>query len=144
MDPSTEPCVTPPRKAETTPEPGSKPSGETRKESPRKPDRTHQLAPDSPKDAKREAPQVSACKSSKERAEECTRERLKKHRQEMAGRVWIPDMWGQECFLKDWKDCNVFDRSLVPKGLLSAREALVEECRKTANSNRPLRIEKSC
>jgi hypothetical protein len=112
-------------------------------DSPRKPEKTHEW--DLPKDAKREAPPAVGCTvSEKESTEECTRERLKKHRQEMAGQVWIPDIWGQECFLKDWKDSNVFDRSLVPKGLVSARDALIEECRRTANSNRSIRIQKSC
>lgn len=119
-------------------------TSDTKNDSPCKPEKTHE--PDLPKDVKREASPAVECTVSnkKESAEECTRERLKKHRQEMAGRVWIPDMWGQEGFLKDWKDCNVFDRSLVPKGLISARDALVEECRRTANSKRPIRIQKSC
>ena len=38
------------------------------------------------------------------------RERLKRHRTEVA-EVWIPDMWGQEHFLKDWIDCTSFDAS---------------------------------
>ena len=57
-----------------------------------------------------------------------TRERLKRHRREMAGRVWVPEMWGQEKLLKDWVDCAVFDRPLVPTGLLTARRALIAEC----------------
>ena len=56
------------------------------------------------------------------------RERLKRHRTEMAGRVRIPDMWGQERLLKDWVDCAVFDRPLAATtGLLNARDALVAE-----------------
>ena len=39
------------------------------------------------------------------------RERLKRHRTEVAEQVWIPDMWGQEDFLKDWIDCTSFDAS---------------------------------
>ncbi|KAJ0973418.1 hypothetical protein J5N97_021377 [Dioscorea zingiberensis] len=70
------------------------------------------------------------------------RERLKRHRIEMAGRVWIPEIWGQESFLKDWIDCAAFDTSLVPKGLVSARDSLVEECRR-ANSG-GLQIENRC
>uniref|UniRef100_A0A0D9VGM7 Uncharacterized protein n=1 Tax=Leersia perrieri TaxID=77586 RepID=A0A0D9VGM7_9ORYZ len=61
--------------------------------------------------------------------QESARERLKRHRTEMAGRVWIPDMWGQERLLKDWVDCAVFDRPLAAtRGLLTARDALVAEC----------------
>ncbi|XP_064986901.1 protein BIC1-like [Musa acuminata AAA Group] len=74
--------------------------------------------------------------------EESGRERLRRHRTEMAGRVWIPEIWGQESLLKDWIDSSVFDRPLVPKGLVSAREALVEECRRTSSSSR--RIKNPC
>ncbi|XP_011077929.1 proline-rich transmembrane protein 2-like [Sesamum indicum] len=41
------------------------------------------------------------------------RERLKRHRVEVAGRVWIPEMWGQEELLKDWIDCTAFDATLM-------------------------------
>lgn len=67
------------------------------------------------------------------------RERLKRHRVEVAGRVWIPDMWGQEDFLKDWIDCAAFDASLVNSSIMLARDSLVEEARR-ANSTR-LRIQ---
>ncbi|XVE96434.1 hypothetical protein REPUB_Repub02eG0221500 [Reevesia pubescens] len=70
------------------------------------------------------------------------RERLKKHRIEVAGRVWIPEIWGQEELLKDWVDCSAFDASLVPSGIMSARAALVEEGRR-ANSG-GFRIENRC
>ncbi|KAL7585513.1 protein BIC1 [Lactuca sativa] len=70
--------------------------------------------------------------------EECGRERLKRHRVEMAGRVWIPDIWGQEDLLNDWIDCSVFDSSLGNSSILSARTALVQEARST------LRIENRC
>ncbi|KAI3732879.1 hypothetical protein L1987_64090 [Smallanthus sonchifolius] len=70
--------------------------------------------------------------------EESGRERLKKHRVEMAGRVWIPDIWGQEDLLKEWKDCTVFDSSLKNKSIMSARTALVQEARST------VRIENKC
>ncbi|KAL7096625.1 hypothetical protein ACP275_10G090600 [Erythranthe tilingii] len=66
------------------------------------------------------------------------RERLKRHRVEVAGRVWIPDMWGQENLLKDWIDCTAFDASLVNSSITSARDSLVQEARR-ANSAR-LRI----
>lgn len=75
-------------------------------------------------------------------AEESGRERLKKHRVEVAGRVWIPDIWGQEEFLKDWVDCTTFDDTLFPTGIMSARSALVEEGRRGTSSR--LRIENRC
>ncbi|XP_059646700.1 uncharacterized protein LOC132293290 [Cornus florida] len=72
------------------------------------------------------------------------RERLKRHRIEMAGRTWIPDIWGQEELLKDWIDCTKFDdASLVTNNvIMSARAALVQEGRR-ANSSR-FRIENRC
>ncbi|XP_057497789.1 protein BIC1-like [Actinidia eriantha] len=71
------------------------------------------------------------------------RERLKRHRVEVAGRVWIPDMWGQEELLKDWIDCTAFDASLVKSNIMSARAALVREGRLRASSS-GLRIENRC
>lgn len=65
------------------------------------------------------------------------RDRLKRHREEVAGKVMIPEMWGQESLLKDWIDYSSFDKLLAPSGLASAREALV------ASSQR-LRIESRC
>lgn len=58
------------------------------------------------------------------------REKLKRHRIEMAGRVLIPETWNQEEFLKNWSDCSAFDASLVHARILSARAALVEERRR--------------
>lgn len=75
-------------------------------------------------------------------AEDDGRERLKRHRVEVAGRVWIPEIWGQEKMLKDWIDCSAFDSSLVPTGIMSARAALVQEGGR-ANSG-GLRIENRC
>ncbi|KAK8672145.1 hypothetical protein V6N13_110518 [Hibiscus sabdariffa] len=63
-------------------------------------------------------------------------------REEDNGRVWIPEIWGQEELLKDWIDCSAFDESLVPPGIMSARAALVEEGRR-ANSG-GFRIENRC
>ncbi|CAM0904742.1 unnamed protein product [Alopecurus aequalis] len=88
--------------------------------------------------------------AAKEEEGESTRERLKRHRREMAGRVWVPEMWGQEKLLKDWLDCSAFDRPLVPAGLLSARRALVAEscARRPAPTPRasssPLRVQNGC
>lgn len=70
------------------------------------------------------------------------RERLKRHRVEVGGRVWIPDIWGQEELLKDWIDCSAFDASLVPTGIMSARSALVEEGRRASSGG--VRIENRC
>lgn len=89
--------------------------------------------------------------AAKEEEGESTRERLKRHRREMAGRVWVPEMWGQEKLLKDWMDCSAFDRPLVPAGLLTARRALVaESCARRpaptprASSSPPLRVQNGC
>ncbi|XP_074561017.1 protein BIC1-like [Curcuma longa] len=77
-----------------------------------------------------------------EEAAESGRERLKRHRMEMGGQVWIPEIWGQESLLEDWIDGSVFDRPLVPKGLTSAREALVHGCRQTTSA--ACRIKNRC
>lgn len=70
---------------------------------------------------------------------------LKRHRVEVAGRALIPDIWGQEDFLKEWIDCSAFDASLVKNNIMSARDALVEERRRAANSRTMLRrIENRC
>ncbi|RVW48072.1 Protein BIC1 [Vitis vinifera] len=79
-------------------------------------------------------------------SEDSGRERLKRHRVEVAGSVGIPDMWGQEELMKDWVDCSVFDASLVTSRIMSARAALVAEGRRPSPSglrieNRLLRIE---
>ncbi|KAI5664755.1 hypothetical protein M9H77_24078 [Catharanthus roseus] len=74
--------------------------------------------------------------------EESGRERLKRHRVEVAGQVWIPDMWGQEELLKDWIDCSAFDASLMNSNIMLARAALVRETTTPASGR--LRIENSC
>lgn len=74
--------------------------------------------------------------------EESGRERLKRHRVEMAGQVWIPDMWGQESLLKDWIDCNSFDASLMNSNIMLARAALAQEGRRATSTR--IRIENSC
>lgn len=71
------------------------------------------------------------------------RERLKRHRTQVAGQVWIPDMWGQEDLLKDWIDCTAFDSCLVNhQDITSARASLVADGRR-ASSGR-LRVQNSC
>lgn len=61
--------------------------------------------------------------------EDTGRQRLKRHRVEVAGQVWIPEIWGQEELLKDWIDCSAFDASVLNTSVMSARAALVEEGR---------------
>eukprot|EP01018_Ginkgo_biloba_P026321 Gb_32364 [translate_table: standard] len=61
----------------------------------------------------------------------CTgRERLQRYRLQVAGNVWIPDTWSHDERLKEWIDPKALDQSLVPSGLMSARIALVEDCRR--------------
>lgn len=72
---------------------------------------------------------------------ESTRERLKRHRIEMAGRVSVPDSWGQEKLLKEWIDYSSFDALLAPSGIAMARKALVAERRARS---RGLRVEGRC
>lgn len=66
------------------------------------------------------------------------RERLKRHRVELASSsdgVWIPDIWGQEGFLKDWIDCATFDASLVAATIANARDSLMEESKRIRRSS---------
>ncbi|XP_044506694.1 protein BIC2-like [Mangifera indica] len=81
------------------------------------------------------------------------RERLKRHREEVAaGSVLIPDKWGQEELLKDWIDCSAFEGVLVPNKIASARKALVADHGRGASSastsisphQQRLRIESRC
>lgn len=71
------------------------------------------------------------------------RERLKRHREEVAGRVLVPDKWGKEELLKDWMDYSSFDSLLAPTGLASARKALMTEGRRSS-SQRLMRIQSMC
>ncbi|KAJ8428749.1 hypothetical protein Cgig2_003063 [Carnegiea gigantea] len=65
------------------------------------------------------------------------RERLKRHRTQVAGQVWIPDMWGQEDLLKDWIDCTAFDSWLVNhQDIMSARASLIEDGRRASSELR--------
>ncbi|CAN6234928.1 unnamed protein product [Urochloa humidicola] len=90
-----------------------------------------------PKIEEVEPPPKAAAAAADDQAAESTRERLKRHRREMAGRVWVPELWGQEKLLKDWVDCAVFDRPMVPAGLLTARRALIAECCGGTRTRRP-------
>ncbi|CAK7329113.1 unnamed protein product [Dovyalis caffra] len=72
------------------------------------------------------------------------RERLKRHREEVSGKVMIPEIWGQEKLLTDWIDYSPFDNLLAPNGITSAREALIAEGRRacsSAASHQRLRVE---
>ncbi|GMI92255.1 hypothetical protein HRI_002894800 [Hibiscus trionum] len=71
------------------------------------------------------------------------RESLKRHREEVAGRVSIPDKWGKEELLRDWMDYSSFDSLLAPTGLASARKALMAEGRRSS-SQRLMRIGSMC
>lgn len=71
------------------------------------------------------------------------RKKLMSHRDDVAGRVAIPDSWGQENLLRDWIDHTTFDSMLPHKRISSAREALMAEGRRPSSSQR-LRIESSC
>lgn len=80
--------------------------------------------------------------SCQEDLEDSGRERLKRHRVEVAGRIWIPEIWGQEELLKDWIDCSAFDASLSPNGIMLARASLIGEGRRSNSGT--LRIENMC
>ncbi|XP_055834799.1 uncharacterized protein LOC129903304 [Solanum dulcamara] len=55
------------------------------------------------------------------------REKLKRHWREVGGRFFVPDRWEHEGSLREWMDCSSFDKILAPKGLKSAREALMSQ-----------------
>ncbi|KAL1822543.1 hypothetical protein DCAR_0310360 [Daucus carota subsp. sativus] len=93
-----------------------------------------------PKPSKVGALQTVAGSSRRDAEDESGRERLKRHRMEMGGRVWIPDTWGQENLLKNWIDCTAFDASLGNSSVLSARAALMQQRATTRSANNlPLR-----
>lgn len=72
------------------------------------------------------------------------REKLKRHRVEVAGKVWIPEAWGQEELLEEWVDSSSFDLSLVPLGVVSARKALVQDQCRRSRSIATLQIDNRC
>ncbi|EXB38438.1 hypothetical protein L484_022338 [Morus notabilis] len=87
----------------------------------------------------------------REQKDQCSGgDRMKRHREEVAGRVVVPDRWGKEELMKDWIDYSSFDKVLVPSGVRSAREALVMEAprRQATGSSSPasqrLRMERRC
>ncbi|GMN60223.1 hypothetical protein TIFTF001_029330 [Ficus carica] len=86
----------------------------------------------------------------REQKDQCSgRDRLKRHREEVADRVVVPDRWGKEELMKDWIDYSSFDKLLAPNGIRSAREALVMEARRRqagspTTAPQRLRIESRC
>lgn len=66
-----------------------------------------------------------------ENAADSGREKLKRHWDEVAGKMFIPERWSQDGFLKEWVDYSSFDALLAPNGVVSAREALVAEARRS-------------
>ncbi|XP_051113908.1 protein BIC1-like [Andrographis paniculata] len=76
-------------------------------------------------------------KRAEEDDEKTGRERLKRHRLEVADRVWVPELWGQEDFLKDWIDCSPFDAAVMSSSAATAaRASLAEQGRNKSNPNR--------
>ncbi|KAL1345589.1 hypothetical protein HN51_019324 [Arachis hypogaea] len=71
-----------------------------------------------------------------EEREETGRERLKRHREEVKGRVKIPEDWGQEKMMKEWIDYTTFDALFAPHTMIvTARDALIADARKTTSSS---------
>lgn len=71
------------------------------------------------------------------------RERLKRHREEAAKEVVIPEKWGKEQLMKEWIEYTTFDALFAPHRLIvAARDALIADARK-AKSQR-LRLHNSC
>ncbi|KAK4762481.1 hypothetical protein SAY86_008249 [Trapa natans] len=74
--------------------------------------------------------------------QDCFREKLKRHRDEVAGRVTIPDSWGQEDHLTDWMEYSTFDALLGHTKISSAREALMADGRRAASQRPRIEISK--
>ncbi|PNX86745.1 soft fertilization envelope protein, partial [Trifolium pratense] len=57
------------------------------------------------------------------------RERLKRHREEMKGKVKVPENWEKEKKLKEWVDYTKFDALIfAPHALIvTARDALIAD-----------------
>ncbi|TYK18920.1 uncharacterized protein E5676_scaffold28061G00010 [Cucumis melo var. makuwa] len=69
------------------------------------------------------------------------RERLKRHREEVAGKVTVPEKWGKEELLKDWIDYSAFDRILAAGRIASARASLAAEGQQNRSRRR---VESRC
>lgn len=76
------------------------------------------------------------------------RERLKRHREEVAGKVPIPESWGKEGLLVGWMDFSTFDASFTSSQIVSARAALMADAADdpgtTGSKAQRLRVESSC
>ncbi|VVB04894.1 unnamed protein product [Arabis nemorensis] len=76
------------------------------------------------------------------------RERLKRHREEVAGNVPIPESWGKEGLLMGWMDFSAFDAAFTSNQIVSARAALMADAGDDAGArgsrSQRLRVESSC
>ena len=76
------------------------------------------------------------------------RERLKRHREEVAGKVPIPESWGKEGLLVGWMDFSTFDASFTSSQIVSARAALMADAGDDPGARESraqrLRVESSC
>ncbi|KFK33881.1 hypothetical protein AALP_AA5G072300 [Arabis alpina] len=74
------------------------------------------------------------------------RERLKRHREEVAGKVPIPESWGKEGLLMGWMDFSAFDAAFTSNQIVSARAALMADAGDDAGArgSQRLRVETSC
>ncbi|XP_028773200.1 protein BIC2-like [Neltuma alba] len=99
------------------------------------------LFPDTAPAAPKKPSELSSTSSSG--SDDAGRERLKRHRDEVAGKVKIPDKWGQEQMMKDWIEFSTFDALLGShRMIIAARDALIADARKA--KSRRLRIQSSC
>lgn len=75
---------------------------------------------------------------------ESGRERLKRHREEVAREVVrVPDKWGKEQLMKDWIDFANSDALWAPHAIiLAARDALIADATKSRSQR--LRIHTTC
>ncbi|CAH2065428.1 unnamed protein product [Thlaspi arvense] len=75
-------------------------------------------------------------------------DRLKRHREEVAGKVPIPESWGKEGLLMGWMDFSAFDASFTYSQIVSARAALMadagDDVGARGSRTQRLRIESSC
>ncbi|CAL0321816.1 unnamed protein product [Lupinus luteus] len=81
-----------------------------------------------------------ACKApntivNSDKGEESGRERLKRHREEVMGKVKIPKKWGKEKLLKDWVEYTTFDALFPPHtSIITARDALIADGRRASEA----------
>lgn len=67
------------------------------------------------------------------RVEEVTgNKRMKRHREEVKGKVKVPENWKQEQMLKEWVNYTTFDALFAPHRIIvNARDALIADVRKS-------------